>query len=184
MDPAEDGFNATAFTQNRPRLEEQDVIALFFDGVVKRAVDAGLTSNEHFCIEHFFVDGTLIDGHAAMKSVRPIGLDDVDESDTGEGGDFKPCNPDLNFRGQRGSHATRCSATDPEARFYRKATGQPSRLCHMSHAVTKNRNDLILAARGFTRRRATGYQLSREKSSSSGKLVNHRVSFRSPSRRA
>ncbi len=135
MDPAEDCFDATAFTQNRPRLEEHDVIAAFFDGVVRRAVEAGLTSDEHFS-----VDGTLIDSHAAMKSVKPI-----DQDDAGGGGGFKPRNPDVDFRGQRRTNATHRSTTDPEARLYRKGAGQPSRLCHLAHAVTENRHGLIVA---------------------------------------
>ena len=127
------------------------MIAAFFDGVVKRAVDAGLTSDEHFG-----VDGTLIDSHAAMKSVRPIDQDDQDDQDdededededegSGEGGGFKPRNPDVDFRGGRRSNATHRSTTDPEARPYRKGAGRPGRSCHMTHAVTENRNGLIVA---------------------------------------
>ncbi|HEX8324329.1 MAG TPA: transposase [Tepidisphaeraceae bacterium] len=54
MDPAEDAFDQTAFTHNRPRLEKHGIGAAFFDGVVKRAMACGLTSDEHFS-----VDGTL-----------------------------------------------------------------------------------------------------------------------------
>ena len=138
MDPAEDCFDATAFTHNRPRLEEHGVIGAFFDGVVKRAVDAGLTSDEHFS-----VDGTLIDSHAAMKSVKPIDERDDDGGDDSDG--FKPRNPDVDFRGQRRTNATHRSTTDPEARLYRKGVGQPSRLCHMAHALSENRHGLLVA---------------------------------------
>ena len=147
---AEPCFDATAFTQNRPRLEEFGIIGLFFDGVVRRAVDAGLTSGEHFS-----VDGTLIDSHAAMKSVRPIGGDGGDDEEGASGGftTFKPRNPDVDFRGQRRTNATHRSTTDPEARLYRKGAGQPSRLCHMSgglalrraHAISENRHGLVVA---------------------------------------
>ena len=64
---AEPCFDATAFAQNRPRLEEHGVIAAFFDGVVKRAIDAVLTGDEHFG-----VDGTLI---RLRVWVRRLGAD-------------------------------------------------------------------------------------------------------------
>lgn len=141
MDPAEDCFDATAFTHNRPRLEEHGVIAAFFNGVVKRAVDAGLTSDEHFS-----VDGTLIESHASMKSFRPIdGQDDSNGDSNGDSNCFKSRNPDVDFRGQKRSNETHRSRTDPEARLYRKSAGQESRLCHLAHAITENRNGLVMA---------------------------------------
>ena len=48
MDPAEPAFDPTAFTRNRPRLERHGVVAAFFDGVVRRAMRAGLCSDDHF----------------------------------------------------------------------------------------------------------------------------------------
>ena len=39
----------------------------------------------------------------------------------------------------------RRSRTDPEARLYRKSAGQESRLCHLAHSITENRNGLIMA---------------------------------------
>lgn len=146
MDPAEECFDATAFTHNRPRLEEHGIVSAFFDGVVRRAVEAGLTSDEHFS-----VDGTLIDSHASMKSFRPI--DEQSQGDDSSGncnsnGDpngFKPRNPSIDFRGQRRSNATHRSTTDPEARLYRKGAGQESRLCHMAHAISENRHGLLVA---------------------------------------
>lgn len=51
MDPAEAAFDQTAFTHNRPRLEKHGIVAAFFDGVVKRAVTSGLTSDEHFSVD-------------------------------------------------------------------------------------------------------------------------------------
>lgn len=55
VDPAAPVFDATAFTHNRPCLEEHRIIRRLFDGVVSRAVDEGLTADEHFS-----ADGTLI----------------------------------------------------------------------------------------------------------------------------
>ena len=38
------------------------------------------------------------------------------------------------------------SETDPDARLYRKANGQSSRLCYMGHLLLENRNTLIVDA--------------------------------------
>lgn len=135
MDPAQDTFDQTTFTHNRPRLERHGIVAAFFDGVVRRAMAAGLTSDEHFT-----VDGTLIESHASIKSfVRKDGSDD-----NGDGNGFKPRNADVDFHGQRRSNATHASKTDPQARLYKKSAGQAARLYHMGHALAENRHGLLM----------------------------------------
>lgn len=136
MDPAQDAFDQTTFTHNRPRLEKHGIVAAFFDGVVRRAMKAGLTSDEHFT-----VDGTLIESHASIKSfVRKDGSDD----DRGDGNGFKPRNAEVNFHGQRRSNATHASATDPQAKLYKKSDGQAAKLYHMGHALAENRHGLLM----------------------------------------
>lgn len=66
MTPDDPAFDATAFTHNRPRLDQQGLTAAFFEAVLRRAIQAGLTSDEHFS-----VDGTLIESYASTKSFRP-----------------------------------------------------------------------------------------------------------------
>ena len=66
MSPEEPVFDATAFTHNRPRMDEFGITAAFFEAVVLDAVNAGLCSDDHFS-----VDGTLIESMASMKSFRP-----------------------------------------------------------------------------------------------------------------
>jgi hypothetical protein len=114
-------------------------VAGFFDGVVRRAMDEGLASDDHFT-----VDGTLIRSHASLKSLRPIDAnnskDDREPPADGEGG-----NPSVNFHGQRRSNATHRSTTDAEARLYRKGAGQPAYLCHSAHAISENRHGLVMA---------------------------------------
>ncbi|POZ60658.1 IS5/IS1182 family transposase, partial [Chromobacterium alticapitis] len=39
---------------------------------------------------------------------------------------------------------THQSKTDPEARLARKSAGDASRLCHMAHILTENRNGLVV----------------------------------------
>lgn len=122
------------------------ITAAFFDAVVKRAVDAGLASDEHFS-----VDGMLIDSYASIKSFRPIqelgqstgGKEQTKDNDE-DNNSFKPRNPEVDFRGQKRSNQTHRSTTDPEARLYRKGNGQPARLCHMGHALCENRHGLIM----------------------------------------
>ena len=138
MDPAEPVFDATAFTHNRERLQANGIVAAFFEKIVARAIDAGLTSDEHFS-----VDGTLIESYASIKSFKPKDNDANDFGDDSNG--FKSRNAEVDFHGQKRSNATHRSTTDGEARLYRKGDGQPARLCHMGHAITENRNGLIMA---------------------------------------
>lgn len=138
MDPAEPVFDATAFTHNRERLQANGIVAAFFEKIVARAIDAGLTSDEHFS-----VDGTLIESYASIKSFKPKDNDANDSGDDSNG--FKSRNAEVDFHGQKRSNATHRSTTDGEARLYRKGDGQPARLCHMGHAITENRNGLIMA---------------------------------------
>jgi transposase len=153
MDPAMDVFDATAFTHNRPRLEEFGIIQRFFGGVVKRAVEAGLTSDEHFS-----TDGSLIQSYASLKSLAPIDPAGDDDDHRGPSGGGR--NAPADFRGEKRSNATHRSTTDPEARLYRKGDGQPALLCHSAHAITENRHGLIMAvevdqADGRAERRAS-----------------------------
>jgi transposase len=150
MDPAEAVFDQTAFTHNRWRLEQHGIIKAFFDGVVKRAMGAGLTSDEHFS-----VDGTLIESHASIKSFVP--KDQLNEqfkdqdnthndssSPPRDGNGFKSRNTEVDFHGQKRSNATHASRTDPQARLYKKGDGQPARLYHTGHAITENRHGIVM----------------------------------------
>lgn len=138
MDPAEDAFDATAFTHNRPRLEKHGLVAAFFDGVVRRAMAAGLTSDEHFS-----VDGTLIESHGSIKSFKA--KDGSDDRSNDDQNGFKPRNAEVNFHGQKRSNATHASRTDPEARLFRKGNGQPAKLYHTGHAIAENRHGLVMS---------------------------------------
>ena len=157
LDPAQDVFDHSSFTHNRARLAEHGLISAFFDGVVKRAMEAGLCSDDHFS-----VDGTLIQSHASLKGLRPIQTvraeaqppaakdQDGDDSNSsggtasGGGTSGQGRNPSVNFRGQKRTNQTHQSPVDPEARLCRKGAGQPALLCHSGHALMENRNGLIL----------------------------------------
>jgi len=130
-------WDASSFTTNRERFEKHALIRTFFDRVVEGAYAEKLASSDHFT-----VDGTLIESYGSMKSFRPKDAADQKVSDGAD--DDDPGNPTVNFRGEKRSNATHQSITDPEARLYRKAAGQQSRLCHSAHALMENRNGLLV----------------------------------------
>src|SRR5215203_5120498 len=119
-------WSPTTFSKNRDRLLAGDVAAAFFDAVLIHAETARLLSDEHFT-----VDGTLLEAWASQKRFRPR---DQDPS-AGDGG-----NASVDFRGQRRSNVTHQSTTDPDARLYKKATGQPARLGYLGHVLMENRS--------------------------------------------
>jgi hypothetical protein len=90
--------------------------------------------------DHFSVDGTLIEAWASMKSFRPK---DGSGSEPPAGGGR---NAEANVRGEKRSNETQASTTDPDARLYRKADGQPALLCHMGHALMENRHGLVVGS--------------------------------------
>ena len=124
---------ATVYSKNRERLLAGDVAAHFLQAVLRGTRVRRLLSNEHFS-----VDGTLIEAWASMKSFRRR-----------DGGDDDPPpgrNTERDFRGERRSNATHASASDGDARLFRKGDGQSSRLCYMGHLLMENRNALIVDA--------------------------------------
>lgn len=131
-------FDATVFSHNRKRMEKHGLIGDFFDQTVRRAVDAGLVSADHFS-----VDGSLIEAYASIKSFKP--RDGKDRDDTDDNNGFKSRNVEVDFHGQKRSNDTHASTTDPDAKLIRKSDGQPARLCHALHAIVENRHGLVLA---------------------------------------
>lgn len=64
--------------------------------------------------DHFWVDGTLIEAWASMKSVKPK---DGSGEPPAEGGGR---NTEADFHGRKRLNETHASTTDPDARLYRK----------------------------------------------------------------
>jgi len=119
-------WNHSTFSKNRDRLMVHEIDELFFDAIKKQAYAKKLMSREHFS-----VDGTLLEACASMKSFRH--KDDTDDDSSGD-----------DFHGQKRSNKTHESKTDPDSRLFCKSKGKESRLCHMGHIVTENRNGLIV----------------------------------------
>ena len=94
------------------------------------------------------------DGNKAQNAAaaKPTKTEDTTPMKTPET-DSKSRNEEVDFHGQRRSNATHVSTTDPEARLYRKGPGKEAKLSFMGHAMTENRNGLVVET-GFTQ--ATG----------------------------
>ncbi len=126
-------WDASTFSKNRDRLLEADVAREFLTTLMGLGRVRRLLSSDHFS-----VDGTMIDAWASMKSFRP------------KDGSGDPPGPGrngmLSFHGEKRSNETHASTTDPDARLFRKADGQPSRLCYLGHALMENRHALIVDA--------------------------------------
>ena len=133
-------WDASSFAKNRERFLAMEAATRFLAGVV-----AHPDVRRQMSRDHFSVDGTLIDAWASMKSFRSKDEDRNDESG-GEGGGSGR-NVERDFRGETRSNETHASTTDPDARLYRKAAGQPSRLCFIGTALMENRNGLVVDGR-------------------------------------
>lgn len=119
-------WNHSVFSKNRDRLMRHDIDELFFEAIKKQAHASDLMSREHFT-----VDGTLLEACASIKSFKA--KDGSDDENDG------------NFHGQKRSNATHESTTDSDSRLFRKGPGKESKLCHMGHLLTENRNGLIVS---------------------------------------
>ena len=126
-------WHPTAFTTNRDRLLEGEVAAKFLAAVLGHARVRQLLSREHFT-----VDGTLVEAWASLKSFRP--KDDQDEPPDGGR------NASRDFHGEHRTNASHASATDPDARLFRKGHGKEARLCFMGHVLMENHHGLVVEA--------------------------------------
>ncbi len=124
-------WDPSTFFKNRDRLLTADVAQGFLSGLLSNS-----RVKRHLSHEHFLVDGTLLDAWASMKSFQPKDSP-VDPSGPG-------CNAERDFKGEKRLNETHASTTDPDARLYRKGSGQASRLCYMGHALMENRNGLAV----------------------------------------
>jgi transposase len=139
LQPSDEVFDHAVFSHNRDRLSEHGITQKFFDQVVKQAIEAGLTSDEHFT-----VDGSLIQSHASLKSLKRIEREERRKDDDPPSGGR---NASVDFKGEKRANATHRSTTDPEARLYKKGDGVGAFLCHSAHALSENRHGLIVAVR-------------------------------------
>lgn len=138
MTMVEAPFEHSTFSANRQRLLDHEVAGLFFQEVVSLARSRQLMSSEHFT-----VDGSLIDAWASLKSFRPKSGKDKDDPPP----PAAPGDSGVNLKGSKLRNATHSSATDPEARLYRKSSGKGATLCFCLNALTENRHGLLVNVR-------------------------------------
>ena len=133
-DPA---WDHSTFSKNRDRLLEGEIAAKFLNAVLAQPRVKRLLSTDHFS-----VDGTLIQAWASMKSFKPKTPPTGGEPAPSFGGR----NAEVDFKGEKRSNETHQSATDPEARLYRKGRGMEARLCFLGHTLMENRSGLLVDA--------------------------------------
>lgn len=157
-------FDASSFSKNRDRLLTSATAQSFLGALLSQPRVKRLLSAEHFS-----VDGTMLKAFASMKSFRAKdGSDDA-------GGPGR--NGERDFKKQKRSNQTHASSSDPDARLYKKAKGQESKLAYLGHALMENRNGLVVdgtvtlasgtaereAARQMTQKLAEGATLGADK---------------------
>lgn len=176
MTPDEACFDHSVFSVNRERLERLEITKKFSDRIVRTAFEAGLISADHFSI-----DGSLLQSHASLKSLRHIeeikrAAEEREKKDQdGKGGEAaggtkgRPdSNPWVDFKGQRRSNTTHRSTTDPQARLYTKSSGQAALLSHTMHVLMENRHGIgvdikVGKADGYAERKCALQMLDRVK---------------------
>jgi transposase len=121
-------WNVTVFTKNRERLIGGAVSQQLLDAVLVEAREHALLSEEHFT-----VDGTLIQAWAAARSF-------VEKPDPPKRGAGSGSGGEVLLRDKVES------TTDAEARLYKKATADKAVPSYQGHALTENRNGLVVAA--------------------------------------
>jgi transposase len=121
-------WDVTVFTKNRERLIACQISQKLLESVLVEARNHNLLSEEHFT-----VDGTLIQAWAAARSFK----EKSDPPKPGKGSGYK---------GEVLLRDKVESTTDPDARLYKKATADKSVPAYQGHALTENRNGLVVAA--------------------------------------
>jgi transposase len=121
-------WDVTVFTKNRERLIEGAVSQRLLEAVLVEAREHDLLSEEHFT-----VDGTLIQAWAAARSFKAKSDPPAPGAGSGHKGEVL-----LRDKVE--------STTDPEARLYKKATADKAVPSYQGHALTENRNGLVVAA--------------------------------------
>lgn len=131
-------FDPTVFTHNYERVLSAEAAQLFFAEVYGLSQQEGWASDQHFT-----ADGTLIEAWASLKSF--VRKDGKDRKQVQSAQDDDPGNPTINFHGEKRTHATPRSTTDPQSVRYRKASGRESKLCFGAPVLMENRHGLCAA---------------------------------------
>lgn len=159
-DPVPD--HSTLSKLKNERWAESGLFQRLFDEVVRQCSEAGLVSGRHLS-----GDGTQVRADASMQSLAPMieavepSRDDNPPSDPGESLRAEPPAPALEVvagepgepqprggwkgHGVKYSNQTHRSASDPEARLYRKGKGKESKLSYLMHDLIDTKSRVILS---------------------------------------
>ena len=123
----------TVFSKNRDRLLGAEVARKFLSELLTHRQVRVLLSDEHFS-----VDGTQVQAWASMKSF------------VAKDGSGDPPSPGRNgerdFHGEKRRNETHASATEPEAKLYKKGKGKEAKLSYIGNVLTENRNGFVVEA--------------------------------------
>ncbi len=142
----------------RERWAKAGVLDEILQRVVAQCISSGLVKGDTLLI-----DGTLIKANAAINSLEEIGRILELESSENEADDdppddgAKPRPPrkagDPDFHGEKFTNATHRSATDPDARLYRKGPGKETKLSYIGNNLVDGQSRVILSTKAMV---ATG----------------------------
>ncbi|MDR3750883.1 MAG: IS5 family transposase [Terracidiphilus sp.] len=121
-------WDVTVFTKNRERLIAGAISQRLLEEVLVEARRHELLSEEHFT-----VDGTLIQAWASARSFQEKNDPPAAGKGSGSKGALLLCDKVE-------------SATDPEARLYKKSKADKAVPAYMGHTLIENRNGLAVAA--------------------------------------
>jgi transposase len=132
------------------RWARDGIFERIMNNIVMQCISAGLVSGRHVA-----VDGTKIHANAAIKSLELIVVDvEVDDylerlhlkqPAAANTGDTNP--GDKNFHDTTLSNDTHRSASDPDARLYRKSKGQEASLSYIGNNLIDTKSRVILATK-------------------------------------
>jgi IS5 family transposase len=137
----------TTLVKFRARCREHGLWEELFHRIVAQCGDVGLLSG---C--HLMADSTQVQANASIKSLREIESDLVKTADRLCTEEEQPPKPDkdddhhhTDFHGKRFSNGTHRSASDPDARFYRKGRGKEAKLSYKVHNLADTKSRVIVA---------------------------------------
>ena len=154
-DPVPD--HSTISRLRNERWARSDLFTRLFEEVLRRCVEAGMVSGRHAS-----ADGTQIQANASMQSLKRRREDEDDEPPASVEALVEAPTPTEDSartakepqpkgawkgHGERYSNETHCSRTDPDARLYRKGSGQGAKLSYLVHDVIDTKSRVILGRR-------------------------------------
>ena len=131
------------------RWARDGIFETIMRNIVEQCTTVGLVSGKHLA-----VDGTKVRANASIKSLEPliveVAVDEYLDRLKLKGGETRRTSieerpDDKDFRGTKLSNKTHRSTTDPDARLYRKSSGQETSLSYVANDLIDTKSRVILA---------------------------------------